>query len=50
MDINVEMLKCKVSRNMGNSSEDGEYKLVVVWCIEGGILCKVWRLIWTFLL
>jgi hypothetical protein len=42
------MLEGKVSRNVGNSSEDGVYKFIVVWCIEGGNFCKVWRLSGTF--
>jgi hypothetical protein len=42
------MLKGKVSINVGNSSEDGVYKFIVVWCIEGGNFCKVWCLSGTF--
>ena len=49
ININVEILKGKVNRNVGNSSEDGVYKLIVVWRVEVGIFWKVWHLIGTFL-
>jgi len=49
ININVEILKGKVSINMGNSPEDGVYKFIVIWCIEGGIFWKVWYLSWTSL-
>jgi hypothetical protein len=48
ININVEILKGKVSINVGNSSEDGVCVFLVVWCIEAGIFWKVWHLIGTF--
>ena len=49
MNINVEILIRKVSRNVGYSSKDGVYNFVVVWLIECEIFCNVWLLIVTFL-
>ena len=42
------MLKGKVSRNVGNSSEDGVYNFIVVWLIEVGNFWKVWCSSGTF--
>ena len=49
MNINVEILKDNVSINVGNSSEDGVYKFIVVWRIEVRFFWKVWRSSGTFL-
>jgi hypothetical protein len=33
--VNVKMLKGKISRSVGNTSEDSLCKFIVVSCIEG---------------
>jgi hypothetical protein len=43
------MLKGNISRSVGNPSEDGLYKFILVSRIEDGIFSKIWRLSGTFL-
>jgi len=45
---NVELLKSKVSRNVGNSSEDSVFNFILVWLIEVGNFWKIWRSSGTF--
>jgi hypothetical protein len=39
----VKLLYNKISRSTNNSSDDGQFAFVAVWCTEGGVYSKARR-------